>query len=687
MRKLTNNKRIILLGATLLGVLVSLLPNQAHAMDWTNAILGTLSGDFLQGTLIAALSHVLLVLAGWWVKITAGLLDVSISATLNMADLVNNTPSIGIMWRSIRDLSNIALIGVMLFASIRTILGLTGKDLSNTIKNVIICGLFINFSLFATRVMIDGSNLVALTFYDAIKPYDDYSISDTIMQKVKIQSFFSLATLTSVGNSLAGNESFTAKALVTGMGAVTVMTMIGFLFLGAAITMVYRLVILLLCMAFSPLYFIAIVLPQTADARKQLEDTFYKQLFAGPTMLMVLYVGLKIVDSMSFGQNTQFANIFQGSGAVNKTVGDFANFAIGGSGTIAAFFNYALIIIVLGAALGISQKSGGYGGAMANKWFEDFSKWGQGKIKSGMRGTNSFIFRQSVGRGASALAESGTLNRFSQNNPLLGRIATNAIKGVAKPYEEAAKKRAETRVAFAESLGFDEAAVKKLMEDRDAHRINNVEPARTALTEARINSSSLKSKLKDLEKKREEARKKVNAARAAGDQNRQRAEQNIFDAVDRELNDTKLRYDSAVGIEDAAKIALDTAETELDAKDKEIAEKKIERQSNVADVHRNTFLRNFADKHKDIPFIGRFIDKFDSAEAKAAKELAKKQRQLDLADAKEAVADLKKEIAELEKRKRDSNGITSSEEAKLLKLRDDYKVAAQNLAKLERDNL
>ncbi len=678
---------MMMLGAALLGVLVSLLPNQVYAMDWTNAIIGTLSGDFLQGTLIAALSHVLLVLAGWWVSLTAGLLDVSISATLNMADLVNNTPSIGIMWRSIRDLSNIALIGVMLFASIRTILGLTGKDLSNTIKNVIICGLFINFSLFATRVMIDGSNLVALTFYDAIKPYDDYSISDTIMQKLKIQSFFSMGTVSSIGNSIAGNESFTTKALITGMGAVTVMTMIGFLFLGAAITMVYRLVILLLCMAFSPLYFIALVLPQTADARKQLEDTFYKQLFAGPTMLMVLYVGLKIVDSMSFGQNTQFANIFQGSGAVNKTVGDFANFAIGGPGTIAAFFNYALVIIVLGAALGISQKSGGYGGAMANKWFEDFSKWGQGKIKSGMRGTNSFIFRQSVGRGASALAESGTLNRFSQNNPLLGRIATNAIKGVAKPYEEAAEKRAETRVAFAEGLGFDKAAVKKLMEDRDNHRINNVEPARTALTEAKINSSSLKSKLKEAKKRLTEADEKLKAARASGDQGRIRAANDTQRTRASEFTAAETDYNTATLVETNAKTQLDTVEAELDTKDKEIAQKKIERQTNVADVHRNTFLRSFADKHKGVPFIGRFIDKFDSAEAKAAKELDKKQRQLDLADAKEAVADLKKEIAEFEKRKRDPNGLTPSEESKLQDLRKDYDTAAKNLAKLERDNL
>jgi hypothetical protein len=663
MRKLTDNKKIILLGATLFGVLVSLLPNQVYAMDWTNAILGTLSGDFLLGTLIAALSHVLLVLAGWWVSLTAGLLDVSISATLNMADLVNNTPSIGIMWRSIRDLSNIALIGVMLFASIRTILGLTGKDLSNTIKNVIICGLFINFSLFATRVMIDGSNLVALTFYDAIKPYDDYSISDTIMQKLKLQSFFSVTAIGSgVVNSLAGNESFTTKALITGMGAVTVMTMIGFLFLGAAITMVYRLVVLLLCMAFSPLYFIALVLPQTADARKQLEDTFYKQLFAGPTMLMVLYVGLKIVDSMSFGQNTQFANIFQGNGAVNKTVSDFANFAIGGPGTIAAFFNYALIIIVLGAALGVSQKSGGYGGAMANKWFEGFSKWGQGKIKGAMTG----VYRQTYSRGFSKLAESEGLKDFTSKMPLLGNLALSNLKKYAKPYEEGVKKKAEEKAKIIEDLGYDKGRVKEAL-GRKVDQQAIVDEAHKNFTDARVTYKQKTQKKDSAEKALREAEERLAIAVSSGNQDRIREATLIREKRHREGFDAMGEYESSQALYNATKANHMEAEAALDKIDSEVIAIKNERTRNAEKAYGRTFFTRGEGKTTDK--INDFLLNFTPSERKAAKELAKKLAKVEYDERKEAIADLKKSIDELEKKAKTKDGISADDANELTDLR------------------
>ena len=59
----------------------------------------------------------------------------------------------------------------MLYIAISTILNLHGFNTKSTIINVIVIGLFINFSLFATQVIIDSSNIMARVFYnsDAIK--------------------------------------------------------------------------------------------------------------------------------------------------------------------------------------------------------------------------------------------------------------------------------------------------------------------------------------------------------------------------------------------------------------------------------------------------------------------------------------------------------------------------------------
>lgn len=671
------------LAAALVGVAILVMPSESYANNFTNAILSTLTGDFIQGSLIAIISHILLFFAGWWVSITAGLLDISITATLNMADLVQNTPGIGLMWRAIRDLTNIALIGVMLYASIRTILGLTGNDLSNIIKNVIICGLFINFSLFATRVMIDGSNLVALTFYDAIKPYEGFSISDTIMAKVKVQSFFSVAGFgQGIVDSVTGNSSFTAKALVTGMGAVTVMTMIGFLFLGAAITMVYRLVVLLLCMAFSPIYFIAIILPQTKSIRTELEGHFYKQLFSGPIFLMVLYVGLKLVDSISFGDNAEFGKMFASNGILGSTVASAANFATGGPGTIVAFFNYAMVIIVLVSALAAAQKSGGYGGELANKWFEGFSKWGQGKLKAGMRGVNSAMYNQTLRRGASVAAESRWANEFSQKYPALGRIGLGAIRNVAKPYEEGVKKSAESKVAFAESLGYDKERVKKLTAERDAiQNSENYALLQNNFTDTRTEYKRAYESQKEAEKRHKEAVEKADALKNSTDANKKREAANILAARAADLETKRTASDQAKEAAKKAKEAFEKEEERVDNLDADIKNVKIARQTKVAEVHDTTFLRSVAKGGKDIPVIGKFISKFDSAEAKAAKELGKKQATLDLERQKEVVKDLKKELDDLEKAKKDGKGFTDEEILK--KVRESYLAAKTKQSELE----
>lgn len=74
-------------------------------------------------------------------------------------------------WGLVRDFCNIFFIFILLYIAISTILNIHGFKTKETIINVVIIGLFINFSLFATQVIIDASNITARVFYnsDAIK--------------------------------------------------------------------------------------------------------------------------------------------------------------------------------------------------------------------------------------------------------------------------------------------------------------------------------------------------------------------------------------------------------------------------------------------------------------------------------------------------------------------------------------
>ena len=77
------------------------------------------------------------------------------------------------MWRVIRDFSNIFFILVLLYAALQTILGIGHGGAKKTIATVILIALVVNFSLFATRVVIDSGNILGLIFYNKIAVTDD----------------------------------------------------------------------------------------------------------------------------------------------------------------------------------------------------------------------------------------------------------------------------------------------------------------------------------------------------------------------------------------------------------------------------------------------------------------------------------------------------------------------------------
>ena len=373
---------------------------------------------------------------------------------------------------------------------------------------------------------------------------------------------------------------------------------------------------------------------------------------------------------MSFGQNTQFANIFQGNGAVNKTVGDFANFAIGGSGTIAAFFNYALIIIVLGAALGISQKSGGYGGAMANKWFEGFSKWGQGKIKGAMTG----VYRQTYSRGFSKLAESEGLKDATSKVPILGTFALNNIKKYAKPYEEGVKKKAEEKAKMIEDLGYDKGRVKEVLKKKTEKQAV-ADTAKTAFTQARTIFTQAEQKKNQATKAFEEAQERYDDAseNLRREPNSAAVAQKLREAgviLDRRSSANVAatnKYKAVRADYEAKKATYNKIDAEIDALDSEVTEIKNERIKNAEKAYSKTFFtRGDDDKTKS---INKIAMKFFPSERKAAKELAKKLAKVEYDERKEAIADLKKSVDELEKKAKSKDGISADDANELTDLR------------------
>jgi len=69
-------------------------------------------------------------------------------------------------WQLVRDISNIFFIVIMIYSGLAAVFGISKVSYKSVIPTLVINALIINFSLFATRIVIDMSNIVARIFYN-----------------------------------------------------------------------------------------------------------------------------------------------------------------------------------------------------------------------------------------------------------------------------------------------------------------------------------------------------------------------------------------------------------------------------------------------------------------------------------------------------------------------------------------
>jgi hypothetical protein len=82
-------------------------------------------------------------------------------------------------WRLVRDISNIFFIIIMVYTGFSAVFDTSKNNMKSVVPNLIINALLINFSLFATRVVIDLSNITARMFYSQMIVCEKVDIDPT----------------------------------------------------------------------------------------------------------------------------------------------------------------------------------------------------------------------------------------------------------------------------------------------------------------------------------------------------------------------------------------------------------------------------------------------------------------------------------------------------------------------------
>lgn len=480
--------------------LVSLfLPRLASAQGMLASLLDSTIGAAAAGLLDLIFSIVT------WITAQIGfLLDYVVEKmVLDMAELVNEITAIDALWEIFRDLGNIAFIGVLLYIAIRTILNV-GNDFNTKriMVRLIIVALFVNFSLFATKVVIDSSNVVALQFYNSIQVEDcgeaECNISHFFADATNISSVQSMSTIEGYEAIEEASNPYLRIAIGRTLG-IAFLLVTAFVMLAISFLLIVRFGFLVLLMVASPLAFIAFILPNSKLGEQWWENLLGQSFFA-PVLFAMLYVVAFLASGLQNG--------IAGEGNTDLMA---AILSPDGGENFGVILVFILMIVLMMATLVVAKQMGGAASQGAIKIGKQARNWGQAKIAGAAAATG----RRTVGWGGEMVARSDKLKDSAKEGSKFSMLALKLGNKASESSFDARNtkigKMAGADDGKQRSGGFREVLEEK-QEKRNKERemLEYLSPAekakveRAKITKEKIDKNEEKAK-KRLKKEKEEA--------------------------------------------------------------------------------------------------------------------------------------------------------------------------------------
>jgi hypothetical protein len=120
-------------------------------------------------------------------------------------------------WTTVRDIANMAFIFILIYIAVTVMLKAETSKTMGMLAKVIAIALLINFSFFFVRVVIDGGNILAVQFYNAMS---DTTVQQTISDQAQKGTVISTAGIASTGGLVLSQKTKDLTASI--MGAVDV---------------------------------------------------------------------------------------------------------------------------------------------------------------------------------------------------------------------------------------------------------------------------------------------------------------------------------------------------------------------------------------------------------------------------------------------------------------------------------
>ena len=523
-------------------------------------------------------------------------------------------------YKIVLNVANMLFIFILLYIAIKTILGM-GGDTKKLLTNIIVVALFINFSLFMTKVIIDASNIVAMGFYNAVQTEVGQTKIEGNEEQVKMISVGSVSTAMMAGLRLQTqipspdseyNKKDAAKGLtnfniaMNNFGGSALFLISAFVFLSVAILFIVRFVALLFYLLFSPVAFLGMISPELKEYSAKWWKGLQSQALFAPAFLFMAYLISAIVNS---GQ------LWDAVGGDDSSSTFYDSFSSAGPEAFPIIMNYVILMALMLGALIMAKSMANTGSAGVLKYTGKFQSWAQGVAG-----------RNTVGRLAYMASDTNAMKWIESKSPTFGGFARKQFDNVAGVsfggakggYTKALENKVKEQVKRSKRLGYEGKDVKKMDEI-----IKGTESYQKQLT---TDLPNLKEKADSAEKKYKTAKEK---------EGKLQKEYDTYQDADTEVKLKQAQTEAEQAKKEFEREQGRHKETEQDIKD---AKRTVEENKDKLDKLKNKYKTAYAD---NLGYSWGILNKMFPSGADAAAEIRKGKK-----TAKELLEEVVKETGE-----------------------------------------
>ncbi len=354
---------------------------------------------------VSMIGSTLLSLSAWVTYFGGMVLQTSMQKLIyEMGSLVHEKSPLGDvingLWKTIRDICNLAFIFGFIYIGIRTILDNESSNTKRMLAQIIIAALLINFSLFFTKIIIDFSNILAISIKNSMATGAG-TISETIANTLGVSTIWNApAGKLLAGMTSAGNISFYI------MGSLLLLVA-GFVLAAGGILIIIRFVMLVFIMIFSPILFGATIFPQTQQYASDLWKKLISYSFFAPAYLFMLLLSIHVLKAVTGMLNPK-------GEALSAGLSRFDAYDV--------ILLFIVSIMFLIASLQVAQKFSVAGADKALSIGKDLRMRGQQYLGNSTAGVAAAAGRAWVG---------GAANYLSNRDSLKDADARGGVKGFA----------------------------------------------------------------------------------------------------------------------------------------------------------------------------------------------------------------------------------------------------------------